>query len=49
LKPPYLLNAERSGVGGILLYRPGGKAQLHHCCLRTQSDNDKEDLENNYV
>lgn len=33
LKPPYLLNLERSGVGGIFACFPSGKAQVHHCCL----------------
>jgi hypothetical protein len=31
LKPPNLLNCERSGVGGMELYFPGGNAQVHHC------------------
>jgi len=31
LKPPYLLKAFRSGVEGMELYFPGGKAHVHHC------------------
>jgi hypothetical protein len=31
--PPYTLSLSRSGVGGIELYLPLGKAHVHHCCL----------------
>jgi len=36
LYPPYTLSLSRSGVGGIELYLPLGKAHVHHCCLGPQ-------------